>query len=187
MSANPSDIDEKVKKNGKYFLVNGTLFLLLKDRHEISLLTVPMIERMIRITLLGFGQWMFILGMYGTVKKVYKRDSKMITFLRPLQMPFYLLHTVVLRVSTFLGIAIGLYELRLLCFRVFSTTLVTGLLSYIITKSPNATKYFFGIATSGSNDSSRSWLKEYGILAFLLLIRVVGYIMLNFTDIIQVK
>ena len=102
MSANPTDIDEKVTKNGISFLVNGTLFLLLRNRHEISLPTFPMIGSMIKITLLGVGQWMFILGMYGTVKKVYRRDSKIVTFLRPLQMSFYLLHTVVLRVSTFL-------------------------------------------------------------------------------------
>ena len=186
MSADPADIDKKVTKNGISFLIIGTLFLLLRDRPEISLPTVPTIEMMIKIALLGFGQWMFILGTYGTVKKLYKRDSKMITFLRPLQMPFYLLHVVVLRGNTFLGIAIGLHGLGLLCFRVFSTTLVTGLLSYITTKSPNVIKYLFGIATLDSNDSSRSWLKEYGILAFLLLIRVVGYIMLNFTDIIKV-
>ena len=186
MSADPADIDKKVTKNGISFLIIGTLFLLLRDRHEISLPTVPTIEMMIKIALLGLGQWMFILGTYGTVKKLYKRDSKMITFLRPLQMSFYLLHEVVLRGNTFLGIAIGLDGLRLFCFRVFSTTLVTGLLSYITTKSPNVIKYLFGIATLDSNDSSRSWLKEYGILAFLLLIRVVGYIMLNFTDIMKV-
>ena len=186
MSANPSDIDEKVTKNGISFLINGTLFLLLKDRPEISMPTVPTIELMIKTALLGLGQWMFILGTYGTVKKLYKKDSKMISFLRPLQMSFYLLHTVVLRANTFLGIAIGLHGLRLLCFTVFSTTLVTGLLSYITTNSPNAIKYLFGIATLDSNDLSRSWLKEYGILVFLLLIRVVGYIMLNFTDIIKV-
>ena len=192
MSVDPAIIDKIVVKNGICNLITGMLFMSLLEAVEslkIAITTSPIIEETIHCTLQGLGTWMLLIGMYGTLNKVYIRDTwiiwKTVRFLRPLSMPFYLLHSVVLRGATFIGKAAGLLGLVLFTYNVFSTTLLTGLISYLLTKSPKSIKYCFGIASSNSNSLSKYWLHEYGIIMLLLFIRITAYIILNFTDFAQ--
>ena len=153
--------------------------------------TTPIISKIFLIALTGFGKWMFILGSYGAMGKMCTINYKIIGLLREMSMPFYLLHMAVLHVVRAITIALvfGLgnfklildaddqsnFDLLLFVCKVFFGTMFTGIISYIITKSPSPVKYCFGMVSSGSRNCSKHWLHEYGILISLLLIRIFGY------------
>ena len=194
MSVPQASIDKILEKTGLYYLFSGTLLLLIRQaRVPLGLLfpATPIINRIFLIALTGFGKWMFILGSYRAMGKMCTENLKIIGLLRQMSMPFYLLHMAVLRViravTILLVFRLGNSKLILnvndpsnfkflisVC-KVFFGTLFTGIISYIVTKSPSPVKYCFGMASSGSRNCSKHRVREYGILISLLLIRIFGY------------
>ena len=198
MSVPKASMEELLKKSGLCHLISGTLLLLLGQAQVsfgLILTTSQYFDRIFLITLMGFGKWMFILGSYGVIGIACTKSITSIGLLRQMAMPFYLLHVVVLRLiqSVTIGsiLRFGNFkhmvyfndqiDLKLLewasklCF----VTLITGIFSYVITKSPDRVKYCFGLSPSKSNDSSKHCVQEYGVLLSLVFIRIIGYVVVK--------
>ena len=136
-----------------------------------------------------------LLGSYGVIGIACTKNITSIGLLRQMAMPFYLLHVAVLRLIQSVTIAsilrLGNFkhivyfndqiDLKLLewASKVCFVTLITGTFSYVITKSPYRVKYCFGLSQTKSNDSSKHWEQEYGILLSLVFIRIIGYIIVQ--------
>ena len=198
MSVPKASMEELFKETGLCHLISGTLLLLLgQDRASFGLIltTNQYFDRIFLITLMGFGKWLFILGSYGVIGIACTKNITRIGLLRQMAMPFYLLHEAVLRLIQSVSIRsilrLGNFkhivyfndqiDLKLLewASKVCFVTLITGISSYVITKSPDHVKYCFGLSTSKSNDSSKHWVQEYGILLSLVFMRIIGYVIVN--------
>ena len=198
MSVSQASINRILEKTGLYYLISGTLLLLLGQARVplgVLLPASPIVDRISLIALTGFGKWMFILGSYAAVGKICTKNLTIIVFLRHMSMPFYLLHMVVLRVIRAVTISLifrlgtfnlilyvqdlSNFELLITVCKVFFGTLFTGIISYIIMKSPSSVKYCFGMVSSGSRNCSKHWLHEYRVLISLLLIRIFGYVIVK--------
>ena len=196
MSVPAASIEEVLKKTGLYYLVSGTLLLLLGQALvplEKLLPTSSILKRIFLVALTGFGKWMFMVGSYGVMVKICAKDITIIGIgiLRQISMPFYLLHIAVLWGIRAIALALihrlgnselivyvkdpSNFNILLFVCKLFFGTLFGGIFSYVITKSPCLVKYCFGLTSSGSNHHPKHWLKEYGIFIFLLSIKIFGY------------
>ena len=212
ISVRQSSIDEIVNKNGLYYLISGSLLLygVLLGSLELHLTTNTIINRLILITLTGYGRWMVILGLYGAMSIVCTKEVRIFGMLRRITTPFYLLHVAILKVVHSILIALimrftscskdgnpvycpdpdilssngpSTFMFPILFLKVLFGLLITCIISYLITKSPSAVKYCFGLATSKSYNKYKNWFDEYGLLIFLVFIKLVGYALVNWTDI----
>ena len=198
MSVPKASMEELLRKTGLCHLISGTLLLLLGQAQVsfgLILTTSQYFDRIFLITLMGFGKWMFILGSYGVIGIACTKSITRIGLLRQMAMPFYLLHVAVLRLiqSVTIGSILRLgnfkhivyfndqIDLKLLewASKVCFVTLITGIFSYVITKSPDRVKYCFGLSPLKSNDSSKHWVQEYGVLLSLVFIRIIGYVVVK--------
>ena len=99
-----------------------------------------------KCTFRGFGEWIFILGFYSVNRNIFTRNFQIIKVLREMAMPFYLTHMQILFVlvsGTFWVPYIGSFVPT-----VIMSTLCTAIISYLIFKSPNSIRYFFGLRSA---------------------------------------
>lgn len=91
----------------------------------------------------GYGEWMFMIGLYAINRSTWTRNFTIIKTLREMAMPFYLLHQqilVVLLIGTFRIPSLGsFFVTTIVC------TLITCIAAFLIAKSPGPIRYFFGL------------------------------------------
>ena len=197
MSVPKASIEELLKKTGLYYLISGIMLLLINSNNSVilNLTTCQYFDWIFSRTIIGFGKWMFILGSYGVFGIACTNRITSIGLLRQMAMPFYLIHVVVLRMiqSVAMGLILRLSNFKHVVYfnnqidfkvvewvsKVCFGTLITGIISYFITKSPDRVKYCFGLSPSKSNYSSKHWLQEHGIFIFLVFIKIIGYVIVN--------
>ena len=185
ISIESKQLDQILKKYGVLYLFCGTCLLLIKIftqmaggiwlggfyRNEINYVIMSI--------LLAMGEWMYLIGLYATMNLLCIKTSMIVKILRELAMPFYLMHLTVINCLTFAKIhKQGLAEMMLWM------TLVTGMFSLMIANSPGVLRYFFGLPSHEKALFSQ-WLKGFGPFAFLVVIRLIEYLVSN--DVIKLK
>ena len=96
----------------------------------------------LKCVLRGPGEWLFMVGIYAVTRNTFSSNWKILKVLREMAMPFYLLHQqilIVLASGTLWVPYLGSFVVNLLL-----STLITGALTFIITKLPDPIRYFFG-------------------------------------------
>ena len=91
----------------------------------------------------GFGEWIFIIGLYSVNRHLCTRSHPIINTLRGMAMPFYLLHqqVLVILVSGTLWVSyLGSFPATITL-----TTICTCIISFLVAKSPGPIRYFFGL------------------------------------------
>ena len=170
-------LDQILKKYGVLYLLCGTCLLLIKVfitmvggswvggfyRNEINYV--------LSCILLAFGQWMYFIGLYTTMNLLcIMENSIIVKVLRELAMTYYLTHVTVIRCLLVAKIHTqGLMAMQLW------VTIVTGMLSLLIAKSPCVLRYFFGLPSHDKALFSQ-WLKGCGPFALLVVIRLTEYL-----------
>ena len=149
MSGDSLGFGNLLKKCRWWYLIIGSFFLsaytaaaLFGDIWLASLL--PEISNyVLKCVLRGFGEWMFMIGLYAVNRSICTRNFKIIKILREMAMPFYLLHQQVLigLISGTLWVPyVGSFPATIVL-----STLLTCLVSYSVVKSPGPIRYFFGL------------------------------------------
>lgn len=179
ISIESSQLDKIFKKYGVLYLFCGTCCMFIK----ISLTLVGgtwvggyytnEMEYITIIFLKSIGEWMFIIGLYATLTCKCTKTFEMMKILRELSMPYYMTHTLVNRCLIRadiprLGVMITLVLQTLLC----------GLCSLFIVKSPGFVRYFFGLPSNEKALLSK-WMKGFGPFVLLVVIRIIEYLIAN--------
>merc|ERR1739845_241536 len=94
----------------------------------------------------GFGEWIFIIGLYSVNRHASTRTHTIIGLLRAMAMPFYLLHQQVLIVVV--SGTLWLSYLGSFPGTIILTTICTSMMSYLVVKSPAPVRYFFGLPSN---------------------------------------
>ena len=91
----------------------------------------------------GFGEWIFIIGLYSVNRNIFTENFPIIKVLKQITMPFYLTHMQIL----FVLVSGTFWIPYLKCFvpTVIMSTLCTAIISYLIFKLPDPIRYFFGL------------------------------------------
>ena len=120
---------------------------ILTLRHMIIL---PLTLYWMRVTkyiilcaLRGFGEWMFIIGLYAINRSIWKKNFSIISKLREIAMPFYLLHQQLLIVL--LSGTLWIPYLNSIWATIFLSTITNLLVSFLVTRSPRRIMYLFGL------------------------------------------
>ena len=103
----------------------------------------PLYAYIARCVLRGFGEWIFILGLYSVNRSICTRSFKIIKTLREMAMPFYLTHiqiSVVLVSGTFWVPYLSTFFPTIIL-----STLCVSVVSFLIVKSPDLIRYLFGL------------------------------------------
>ena len=96
----------------------------------------------------GFGEWIFIIGLYSVNRHLCTRSHPIIKTLREMAMPFYLLHQQVLIVlvsGTMWVSYLGSFPATIIL-----ATICTCIISFFVAKSPDPVKYCFGLPSKHS-------------------------------------
>ena len=176
-------MDRILTKYGLLYLCCGTMLLCLRLPSLLyykpeTWLWCPENNAMFLRMIDGFGEWMFMIGLYAITKSIYSKEIKIISFLSKLAMPFYMLHLAVLHnVSSYFKKSLSpdkLYPELEFATTLTMTTLLTLLLSYLVSKSPNSVRYCFGLPSNIKETGKISFLHRFSPILFLITIRIIG-------------
>ena len=178
-------IDSILIENGLLYLVSGSVVILLQIATILmggnwiggiygNMFLYPSI-----CVLRGFGEWMFMVGLYGTLNRFCKSNTT-ISVLREMAMPFYLLHSIVIALVINANIAPVTASFDSFLRLLILSTLISLMISFMIIKSPGFVRYFFGLP-SRENVLFGQWLKGYGPFVFLLIIRFMESMVANYS------
>ena len=195
MSVDQPLLNRIMAKYGKFYLFIGTMLLclelpnLLYPKQKITWrqgLTMDSkycsnkdYDEIFWYIIAGFGEWMFLIGLYATTKSIYTKDMKAVIFIRQIMMPFYMTHLSVLVWVTKTIEHSSMYdkghpELAFATNIIFST-LFTVLISFIISKMPNSVRYCFGLPSKDKTTTKKYLLVEYSPIILLIIGRIIGY------------
>ena len=130
----------------------------------------PFYVHMLKSVLRGFGEWIFILGLYSANRSICTTSFPIIKTLREMAMPFYLTHMQILVV-----LASGIFWIPYLGTflpTLIISTLITSAVSFLITKSPDPIRYLFGLPSVTSRFPGKK-LKGFVPLLVLFSCEVV--------------
>merc|ERR1711970_640129 len=88
------------------------------------------------------GSWALVLGLLSVAKEIFTSEKKVVTQLREMSLPFYMIEGSVLVI--YLAGAFWVPYLRSFPFTIILGTLITGSLSLLIPKA-GPLRYFFGL------------------------------------------
>lgn len=147
MSGDSAGFGEILKRCRWWYLVIGTILILI-FYVPIALLLhpYPLINYPLTCIFRGFGEWMFMLGLYAVYRNIFTKHFKIIKILREMAMPFYLLHQQVL-IALVSG-TLWIPYLGSFIATIILSTLGTCIISFLVVKSPGPIKYFFGLPSN---------------------------------------
>ena len=124
----------------------------------------------------GFGEWMFMIGLYATLKNIYTKDIKVVIFLRKIMMPFYMTHLSVLAWVTGAIEHSSMFDKGhpefAFATNIILTTILTVIISFTISKLPSLVGYCFGLPSWNKNTTKKV---EYIPITLLIIGRWYGY------------
>ena len=116
----------------------------------------------------GYGEWMFLIGLYGLNRNIWTKNFTMIKTLREMAMPFYLLHQQIL-ILLLIG-TLRIPSLASFFVTIILSTLITCIVAFLIAKSPGPIRYFFGLPSKNKIIPGE---KLSGFGPFIALIAVI--------------
>ena len=129
----------------------------------------------------GFGEWTFIIGLYSVNRHMCTRNYAIIRTLREMAMPFYLLHqqVLVVLVSGTLWVSyLGSFPATIIL-----STICTLIVSFLVVKSPDPVRYFFGLPSKHSiipGEKLSGFLPLIGLCMLMVIESVVANLILRF-------
>ena len=99
----------------------------------------------------GFGEWIFIIGLYAINRNIWTKNFKIIDTFRKMTMPFYLLHQQILVVLLSGTLWISYFNSILVT--IILSTVVNFTVARFLLKSPGAIRYLFGLSIKPTDTS----------------------------------
>ena len=145
MSQDDKGFPELLRKYRWWYLVIGfvVIFMYVAVETHGYERSLPFYAYIMKCTFRGFGEWIFILGLYSVNRNINTKNFQIIKVLRQMSMPFYLTHMQTL----FVLVSVTFWVPYLGSFvpTVIMSTLCSAIISYLIFKSPDTIRYFFGL------------------------------------------
>ena len=98
MAVDQTLLNAIMAKYGKLYLLIGTMLVcsempkLPHPKRSNPFCSCKNYDETFMYIIAGFGEWMFMIGLYATLKNIYTKDIKVVIFLRKIMMPFYMTH-----------------------------------------------------------------------------------------------
>ena len=161
-AADAHGIKDVLQKGRWIYLCSGILLQL-----TCSIPTLPYLG-IIRLALVGFSEWLLILGWYGIARELIVKRHPWLNYLGAIAMPFYLTHQHLLLVIV--SGTLWIPHLSSFPVNLILTTFATVLMAHLIIKMTNF-RYFFGIPTA--TNSFLPGKKIRGFIPVILLSIIV--------------
>ena len=144
MSGDENGFSDILKRCRWWYFVSG--FVLLLGYVGITIFgdfIDPILKYVLSCIFRGYGEWMFMIGLYAINRSIWTENYNIIKILREMAMPFYLLHQqilILLAIGTLRIPSMGSFFVTIIL-----STLITCFVAFIIVKSPGPIRYFFGL------------------------------------------
>ena len=171
-----------LKKCRWWYLIVGTLLLLayvtvvIMGDHIFANFYPNVTKYILQCVFRGFGEWMFMVGLYAVNRNVCTRSFEVIKTLRQMAMPFYLLHQQVLIVLV--SGTLWIQYLGSFIVTILLSTIITFVIAFLVVKSPGPIRYFFGLPSKNKIIPGVK-LSGFGPFVALCVIVVIEAIVAN--------
>ena len=144
MSGDENGFSDILKRGKWWYFVSGFVLLLgYVGITTFGVLLDPILKYVLTSIFRGYGEWMFMIGLYAINRSIWTENYNIIKTLREMAMPFYLLHQqilILLAIGTLRIPSLGSFFVTLTL-----STLMTAFVAFVIVKSPGPIRYFFGL------------------------------------------
>ena len=152
-------------------------FIILQTYSLIYIMGDYWLNRVTKYILLcclrGFGEWIFIIGLYAINGNIWTKTFKIIDKLREMTMPFYLLHSQILVVL--LSGTLWISYLNSIIVTIILLTVVNILVAHLISKSSGEIRYLFGLPVKPTTISGEKYweFRQIFVLCVILIFEAI--------------